>query len=752
MSQYFSESSDTAPIALKKRLDIIVREVSYQGEPYWICKDPLDQEYHHLNEQEFAILKWLDGKTSFDELQARFEIEFTPYRINLNEIAQTIGGFHEKSLVVATDSTQGEVLLEMGREKNRKDLKQKFMSVWAIKWKGFDPEVFLNATNPYVRWYFSRYTVVVVLLMVLMATVWLALHYEQAMARAPSLANLFGPSNLLTLAVVFTLTKLCHEFGHAYAFKRFGGEVHEIGIMIFFFMPTMYCNTSDSWLLKDKWARIAIALGGVYIELTIFFIATFVWWFSSTGFVQDFAVNLMFVCSLSTVVVNGNPLLKYDGYFVLADLVEIPNLAQQSSDQISRNFMVHALGIKDQELLWVSRSNKRFMIAYGIAAYLFRMSLMVSVAYFLVLNAASIGLAPVGFIFSVAVTLVYIAKPPYELWKKLKAPGTIIKIKRKNLVATSLIASALAVGLFIPFPFYVGADCTMDDGDSGTVVNLEAGTLTNVFFAPGDRVQRGDLIVRLSNPTLEKELLKAERELAIVNVEIDNSKHDLYQSNGQPQFRTQLKKAESLESQCEHLARRCEALNVVAACDGIVLGIKPDPKESPMNDERSLKSVHGNLLVTKDLTWLEVGTEICRIRSSGPRMATLAFKQSDQDLIAKGQQVYLLFNSDRSTKHSGIIESLSQESESHNDLFDFEKEGQTVQTIASASSNGQQKGAPINQDGGSLDSAFLLGKCEIDQSATLLFGSNGAAKVYVGRRSAAWRINRMIRLFINTKL
>jgi len=220
---------------------------------------------------------------TFDELKDRFELEFTPYRVELRELTQVVGQFHEKSLVYATDAGQGVKLLEMGREKLRKELKQKAMSAHAIKWKGFDPENFLNATNPWVTPLFSRQAVEFVLMMTLMAACWLLLHYEQAMARAPDLWSFLEPSNWLTLGLAIAGSKLLHELGHAYAFKRFGGEVHEIGVMIFFFMPTMYCNTSDSWMLKDKWARIAVACGGVYVELMIFTLATFVWWFSSPG-------------------------------------------------------------------------------------------------------------------------------------------------------------------------------------------------------------------------------------------------------------------------------------------------------------------------------------------------------------------------------------------------------------------------------------------------------------------------------------
>lgn len=751
MGTYFSQSSSTAPIPLKKRPDIVVKKMSYQGEPYWVCKDALDQQYHHLNEQEYAIYSWLDGKISFDEIKARFEIEHTPFRVNHKELAQVLGRFHEQSLVISTDASQGAKLLEMGREKQRSELKQKFMSIYALKWKGFDPERFLNATNPYVRWFFAKPTIMAVMSLVLLSVVWLTLHYEQFLARAPSFWEFLDPSNWLMLGIVVGCTKLVHEFGHAYAFKRFGGEVHEIGVMVFFFVPTMYCNTSDSWLLKDKWARIAVALGGVYVELFIFSIATFVWWFGTTPTVEGIAINLMFACSLSAVLVNGNPLLKYDGYFVMADLVEVPNLAKQSSDQVRRWFMVHGLGIKDEASQWISGPNKRLMLGYGIAAYLFRFSLMMTIAFFLVIQASPYGLAPVGYLFSLFVTLTYLFTPLYHLGKKLKTPGTMIKIKRKNLLITAAIVVGLIALMFIPAPYYVTVDCTVDGGENGIVVTKEDGVLKDTFFRPGDVVKKGQVVAELANPKLEKTLAETEMQLTDVKLEIESRQHDISTSDPSTSFRALARQLESLQTQHQQLSNRVAQLKVRATIDGSIMGIQPVRDPARMSDERTLQSDHGNLLVSNQSTWVTAGTEVCFVQPQHQQWVTLTIRQADQDLISTGQKVRMLFNSDRSQSHRGEIASLSYATQSPDDLSDFEGESPTAKSLLQ-SSQSQSQGAPVNQDGAALESAVILGKCKIDSPANLLLGSNGVAKVYIGRKSMAWRLQRLIRLFSNQKL
>ena len=753
-ASYTSRSSSASPIGLKKRPDIVVKQVNYQGEPFWVCKDPLDQQYHRLNEQEYAIFRWLDGDVTFDDLKDRFEREFTPYRVELRELTQVVGRFHEKSLVFATEAGQGEQLLEMGREKLRKELKQKATSAHAIKWKGFDPENFLNATNPYVTPLFSARAVSIVLALTALAVCWLLLHYEQVMARAPDLWSFIDPANWVTLGLAIAGSKLLHEFGHAYAFKRFGGEIHEIGVMIFFFMPTMYCNTSDSWMLRDKWARIAVACGGVYVELMIFTLATLVWWLSAPGtFTYDIAINLMFVCSLSAVIVNGNPLLKYDGYFVLSDYFEIPNLSQDSGDQIRRAFMVKCLGIEDEATPWVSSFNRRFLLIYGVAAYLFKMSLMLTVAYFLVVGAAPYGLAPLAFIFATIVTLVFLGMPLQKLWKKLTIPGTLIKIKERNVKISLAALGVILLGLLIPYPCNVTSDCTLDGGFAGTVVTQESGELKKTFFKPGDTVRKGDVIAQLANRMLEKEATANLQQIQVVEAEIANRRHELYeQTDLETSSMVVLQeRLVGLKRQQSQFEQRLEALVVRAPIAGRVVGIQLQPDVERLNDERALKMDYGNILVDRLSTWLDSGVEICRICSDEGSWATLAIKHSDQDLARPGQTVKMLFNSKRSRVFKTTVDSFSVEPELPQDLVDFETEGATVKSMTEASM-AMAEGPAVNSDGASVDSSVLLGRCQIEATHAVPFGSTGVAKIRVGYRSALWRFLRAVRHFANTKL
>ena len=164
--------------------------------------------------------------------------------------------------------------------------------------------------------------------------------FDVFQSKLPEFHQFFNLKNAIWLSIVLGVTKVIHEFGHGLSCRAFGGEVHEMGFLFLCFSPAMYCNVSDAWTLPSKWKRIIISFAGIYVELMIAAIATFIWWNSPAyPFLNNLALALMVVCSVSTVMFNGNPLMRYDGYYVLADWLEIPNLRDRCNRYLQRIVM-----------------------------------------------------------------------------------------------------------------------------------------------------------------------------------------------------------------------------------------------------------------------------------------------------------------------------------------------------------------------------------------------------------------------------
>ena len=189
---------------------------------------------------------------------------------------------------------------------------------------------------------------------------------------------------MLYMWIALGVVKVIHEFGHGLSCKAFGGESHEMGFLFMCFSPALYCNVTDAWTVADKWKRIIISFAGIYVELIIASIATFVWWYTPHWpFVNNVAMCLMVLCSVSTFVFNANPLMRFDGYYILADWLEVPNLRERSNRFLSNLFQDKALGIEVQPEAYMAPSRKWLFVIYAIASFVYRWVVTVSILFFL---------------------------------------------------------------------------------------------------------------------------------------------------------------------------------------------------------------------------------------------------------------------------------------------------------------------------------------------------------------------------------
>ena len=375
-------SSSARKLPIRRRPDLVARRQHYLGRSYWVVKEPVGLNYFRFQEEEYAILQMLDGQTSLDEIKDRFEAEFPPQKITLEELQQFLGMLHRSGLVVADLPGQGRQLRTRRDERVRKQWLAAVSNILCIRFKGFDPERLLNWLYPYVRWFFSPRGGAVCCWRSRRCRWWRSSSTCSA-SKLPEFHQFFSLHNAFLLAVVLGVTKVMHEFGHGLACKHFGGECHEMGMMLLVLTPCLYCNVSDSWMLPNKWQRAGIGAAGMYVEVVLASICTFLWWFSEPGLLHNLCLNAMFVCSVSTVVFNANPLLRYDGYYILADLLEIPNLRQKATTILSRKLGEWCLGLEPPDDPFLPQRNQVFFALYSIAAAIYRWVVAFSICWFL---------------------------------------------------------------------------------------------------------------------------------------------------------------------------------------------------------------------------------------------------------------------------------------------------------------------------------------------------------------------------------
>lgn len=629
-------SSTSRPLRLRMRPDLWSRQQRYHGRSYWVVKEPLGLNYFRFHEEEYAILCMLDGQSSLEDIKERFEQEFTPQKITFQDLQQFIGMLHRSGLVVSEAAGQGRQLRRRRDEKKWKELLGKLSNIFAIRFRGIDPERILNWLYPYTAWFFSPVTIVFCLLMAASALTLVVVEFDEFRSRLPTFHQFFGPHNwgwiLLTLGVV----KILHEFGHGLSCKHYGGECHEIGIMFLVFTPCLYCNVSDSWMLPSKYKRAFIGAAGMYVEMVIASIATFVWWFSEMGLLNQLCLRIMFICSVSTLLFNGNPLLRFDGYYILMDLAEIPNLRQKSTEVLRRFLVELCLGIEQPENPFLPERRRFLFGLYTVAAVIYRWVIVFSICYFLIKVLEPYGLKVLGQLVAMAGLFGLVVQPTYQLIKFFYLPGRMHKVKKHRVAATlAVVAAVVAAVIFVPLPFHVKCTFEVQPRGAESVFAGVGGKLVEVVKRPGDRVRQGELLGRLENIDLQLQVVKLQGEQERLKAQLESlNRRRFRDSRVAMQIPAVKEMLATVESQLAEKSEELGRLEITAPVSGQVFPPPHHTSQDPGDGRLSGWSGYpfdekneGAVLGPRD--------QYCQIGDPEKFEAILVVDQNDIDLLSQ---------------------------------------------------------------------------------------------------------------------
>ncbi|MGE3407541.1 MAG: HlyD family efflux transporter periplasmic adaptor subunit [Pirellulales bacterium] len=634
-------TADLAPLPLIARSDLVIRRQKLRGRPWWVVKDPLSLNYFRFEDQEFFILRSLDGESSLAEIQEQFEAEYAPERIEVREIMDFAAALTESGLVIANSPGQGQVMHERRAQRRRRKIFGALSNVLAIRFRGFDPDRLLDRCYPYIRWAFTKWAVLAAMILGLCAIGLLAVQFETFYARLPDFHQFFTRENAFWLAVILACTKICHELGHAFACKHFRGECHEIGVLLLVFSPCLYCNVSDSWMLPSKWQRIAIGAAGMCVELVIASVATFVWWYSQPGLLHHLCLSTMFVCSVTTVLFNINPLLRYDGYYMLADYLEIPNLRQKSSEILQRGINSWFLGIEPPYDPFLPGGNRWPFALFTIASEVYRWFVTFSIIWFLYSCLEPYKLKVVGQVLGGAAFFSLLLQPIWRLIKFLRVPRGEGEVKQAQLMRRGgLVLGAAALLLVVPLPHRVRCPLELQPRDAAAVYVTTEGELTDLQVRAGDTVVAGQPLAQLQN--LDSELAAAEltRKRDRQQTQLANVRH-LRHLDGKVagQLGELTQSLASLELQLERTQQDIQRLQIVSPRDGQVI---PPPAVTHNLAKEELGPWTGTPLERRNTgAYLPAGVLLCHIGDPGSLWADLVIDQSDVEFVRIGQTVKL---------------------------------------------------------------------------------------------------------------
>jgi putative peptide zinc metalloprotease protein len=277
-----------------------------------------------------------------------------------------------------------------------------------------------------------------------------------------------------------------------------------MGIMLLVFSPTLYCDVSDAWMMRNKWHRIYIGLAGMYVETVLSAVAIFVWWNTNPGLLHYLCLNVFFVSTVSTVIFNANPLMRYDGYFMLADYLEVPNLRPKADKMLTEKFSWYCLGIEQRPDPFMPETGRVWFVTFAIAAAIYRWVIVFGITLFLYRVLKPYGLQSIGIVLAVASLAAVVGNLVYSLYKIVSAPRSDPMDMRKVTITGTVVAIVLAAALFVPLPLHEEMAFMVEPLDVAHVYATAPGRVSEVHVAPGARVSKGDLLVKLINRETEQ--------------------------------------------------------------------------------------------------------------------------------------------------------------------------------------------------------------------------------------------------------
>ncbi|QDT01039.1 hemolysin D [Adhaeretor mobilis] len=741
-------SSSSRKLAIRVRPDLAARKQRYQGRNYWVVKEPVGLQYYRFEEEEFAILQMLDGESSLEEIAEQFEADFPPQTIRVEELQNFIGMLHKSGLVLSDASGQGVQLKERRDEKKRKELIGSLSNVLAFRFRGFDPERILNGIYPWVSWFFTPTATILSICLALCALTLVIVQFDVFQARLPSFHSFFAAQNWLVLGSVLMVTKIIHEFGHGLSCKHFGGECHEMGVMFLVLTPCLYCNVSDSWMLPNRWHRAAIGAAGMYVEVVIASVATFIWWFSEPGWLNYLALNVMFVSSVSTILFNANPLLRYDGYYILSDILEIPNLRQKASSILNRKLGNWCLGLEEQEDPFLPKRHQALFAFYTVASFLYRWMILLSILYFLNQVFEPYGLKVLGQAIACASLYGLIVMPFVKLFKFFRVPGRIQKVKRLRMFVSLLIIAGLISTLFlVPLPSSVIALFELEPHGAESVY-IEAPGILEWAVEPGVRVEKGDLLAQLKNVDLEMAIARLEGEKSSLNTQLRTLRQMRFRDRGEQaslELNVTREKLAAVDDQLAQKLKDRERLKITAPVAGTV--IPPFRIPEPKGDqEEELASWTGSPLDEQNLGALLTpdGPQnlLCQIGDPNEWDAVLVIPQDDIADVRRGQEARIMF--DESAYHVFVTEI---EYVASNEELD-------IAPPRLSSTNGGPLAAQPDADGVTrpLEKAYRAQARLQDPTGLMRHGLIGRARIKTEPRTVASRFGRYLARTFNFDL
>ncbi|TWU56226.1 hypothetical protein [Rubripirellula reticaptiva] len=620
------------PTTVRLRADLIHRQIRSGGQKIWVVKDPLVRSYFHFTDQEHAMLMLADGRRSFKQLSADAASLFLPLHLSPQQVLQFFAGASHNGLV-ATRNTSTPSLAKRSR---------RWSNPLAIRLPGIDPTQGLAKLDFVSRLLFSVPAMTVIATLVIAAVLTVITRWSSFASDVATAASRLD--NWIILALVIGTTKITHELAHAMACQKLGARCSEIGVMFLVGVPCLYCDVSDAWMLDRPWKRILVSAAGMIAELSIAAVATVAWVAANDGPLRDICVTVMVVCSVSTLLFNGNPLMKYDGYYILSDVIGMPNLASRARTAFQRRFT---------NTIWGAPSNSGSgsihdpahyeigLIGFAIASGIYRTLVYSVIAMTFYQWAKLHGFADTVFAVGLAAGSFAVGRRIYHLLtqpKHARSPHGRSQIRVGT--ATGIAAALTVIAVTFPLPRSVTAVSITEPQSAKSIVVSAPGQIRHAVLS-GATVRPNDIVASLIDDDADRERIAIATHRDQLESELAGLQNrrgvDAGASAAIPMTRKSL---DQTNKQLSLIDRELDRRTLRSDVNGVAF--PPERITESQTPDWQPRGWKGTPLdVSNRGAQLDEGTQVCVIGDAVRRDAIVYLSQNDVELVRIGQQAIL---------------------------------------------------------------------------------------------------------------
>jgi len=489
------------PIGLRSDLEVSRQIIN--GKVQYVIRDPLTFSSCSLSQEDYQVFLHLEPNRSVGHSYQRLAEAGILGAEQRSDFHQFIIDLHRRNLI-RLPILDGDSLyqdLESRRAREHASLPMRLLS---FQLPLLNPDRLLENTKRFAAPLFRTWFLLV---WIALAAIALSIVMVRWTEFIDSTSSILALRSLPILVLILCGLKLFHELGHAYACKLFGGNVPEMGMILIIGTPCAYVDSSAAWGFRDRWQRIVVNLAGMYFESLIAIAAVFVWSFSAPGLLHSIAHYTVVLATVVTILFNANPLLKFDGYYVLSDSLGIPNLKRAASTSMQHTLKRLCLGIPSPRV-GDTRPGDLLLSLFGAASEIYRFFIVMGIATFLILQVPAVGL-----ILGLLYLLASIVPGIHRFLRYLSSHPETKVCRPRALAFIGGCAAVLALLLFTPVSSSISINGIVGREKETFIRALESGFVAKVGFEPSRHVDSGEVLLEMTSQELQSRFALAESEV-----------------------------------------------------------------------------------------------------------------------------------------------------------------------------------------------------------------------------------------------